>query len=77
MRGHFHKLSDGDRRALLAASDDHEIFKAAYTAEGTLSDATVLAAEQALAKARASLSSLGLDHRRLRATATNMASIWS
>lgn len=33
--------------------------------------------EEAMAKARASLDTMGVDHRHLRATATDMGSVWS
>jgi hypothetical protein len=36
IRGHFHDLDPEQRAALVADADNHEIFKAAYTAEGTL-----------------------------------------
>lgn len=39
-------------------------------------DAEARVVEQALAKATASLEAMGVDHRHLRATATNMASVW-
>lgn len=38
--------------------------------------ANLRAAEIALDRARASLTAMGVDHRHLRATATNMASVW-
>ena len=98
VRGHFHDLSDDARALLLAELDDHDIFKARYTAEGSLTyernlvafsfryearqrddvadDAEARAIETALAKASASLDALGVEHRHLRATATNMASMW-
>lgn len=36
VRGRFHELTDGSRRQLAAAVDEHEIFRSAYTREGTL-----------------------------------------
>jgi hypothetical protein len=36
VRGHFHRLDSEQRENLRAAAGNHEIFKSAYTAEGTL-----------------------------------------
>ncbi len=101
VRGHFHGLDDEQRANLRAAAPDHEIFKSAYTRDGTLtyepnlvafsfryemrepddalSDAEAERAvvDAAMAKARASLDVIGVEHRHLRATATNMANVWS
>ena len=98
VRGHFHDLSDDARALLLAELDDHDIFKASYTADGSFTyernlvafsfryevrerdevtaDAEAGAIELGLAKAAASLDAIGVEHRHLRATATNMASMW-
>ncbi len=35
VRGRFHELTDASRRQLAAAADEHEIFRSAYTTEGT------------------------------------------
>jgi Family of unknown function (DUF6204) len=35
VRGRFHELTDAARRQLAAAVDEHEIFRSAYTSEGT------------------------------------------
>jgi hypothetical protein len=99
VRGHFHDLDSEQRENLLAAAANHDIFKSAYTAAGTLTyepnlvafsfryelrdsdDAPVGAEERvieaAMAKARESLDIMGVDHRHLRATATNMSDVWS
>ncbi len=101
VRGHFHGLDEEQRANLRAAAADHEIFKSAYTRDGTLtyepnlvafsfryemrepddtlSDAEAESAviDAAKAKARASLDVMGVEHRHLRATATNMADVWS
>ena len=98
VRGHFHDLSAPARDRLLAELDDHDIFKARYSAAGSLTyernlvafsfryevrerddaaaDAEARAIEASLAKASASLAELGVEHRHLRATATDMASMW-
>ncbi len=95
-------VSTTSRRAnLRAAAPDHEIFKSAYTREGTLTYEPNLVAfsfryevreaddalsgaeaeraviDAAKAQARASLEVMGVEHRHLRATATNMADVWS
>ena len=36
VRGHFHGLDEEQRANLRAAAPDHEIFKSAYTRDGTL-----------------------------------------
>jgi hypothetical protein len=101
VRGHFHGLDEEQRANLRAAAPDHEIFKSAYTRDGTLtyepnlvafsfryeireaddalSDAEAEHAviDAAKAKSRASLEAMGVDHRHLRATATNMANVWT
>jgi hypothetical protein len=101
VRGHFHGLDEGQRANLRAAAPDHEIFKSAYTRDGTLTYEPNLVAfsfryemrepddalsdaeaergviDAAMAKTRASLEVMGVDHRHLRATATNMANVWS
>lgn len=99
VRGHFHDLDEEQRAVLVAEADNYEIFKSAYTADGTLTyepnlvafsfryemrrsdesaaDAEDRAVEAALAKARAALDVMGVGYRHLRATATDMASIWS
>jgi hypothetical protein len=99
VRGHFHDLDPDARARLLAEADDHEIFKAAYTAAGTMTyepnlvafnfryemrdvsddaiaEVEARLAEAAMTKTRASLEAMGIGHRHLRATATNMASVW-
>lgn len=98
VRGQFHDLSASARQLLLGELDDHDIFKARYTADGSLTyernlvafsfryevrerddvaaDAEGRAIETALSKATASLDALGVEHRHLRATATDMASMW-
>ncbi len=98
VRGHFHELTDAQRRELLAAADDHEIFKAQYTRNGSLTyepnlvafsfryevrvgdddteDPEHWATETAMEKATASFAAMGLGFRHLRATATDMASVW-
>ena len=99
VRGHFHDLDEEQRAVLVAEADNYEIFKSAYTADGTLtyepnlvafsfryemrsSDELAAEAEDrvidaALGKARASLDVMGVGYRHLRATATDMASVWS
>ena len=99
VRGHFHGLDAEQRANLVAAAPNYEIFKSAYTADGTLtyepnlvafsfryeirdSDDSPAGAEDrvievAMAKARASLETMGVDYRHLRATATDMRSVWS
>ncbi len=99
VRGHFHDLDPRQRSILLAEAPNHEIFRSAYTADGTLTYEPNLVAfsfryeirdsddppagaedrviEVAMARTRASLEAMGVDHRHLRATATDMASVWS
>ena len=99
VRGHFHGLDAEQRERLRAAAGDYEIFKAAYTRDGTLTyepnlvafsfryelrdtdyppaEAEARVVEIALAKARESLAIMGVDHRHLRATATDMATVWA
>jgi hypothetical protein len=99
VRGHFHDLDAQQRANLKAQADNYEIFKAAYTADGTLTYEPSLVAfsfryeirdsdespagaedrviEAAMAKARVSLDTMGVDYRHLRATATDMATVWS
>jgi hypothetical protein len=99
VRGHFHDLDAEQRANLVAQADNYEIFKSAYTADGTLTYEPNLVAfsfryeirdaddspagaedrviDAALAKARASLAVMGVDYRHLRATATDMASVWT
>ena len=36
VRGHFHDLDEEQRALLVAEADNYEIFKSAYTADGTL-----------------------------------------
>ena len=98
VRGHFHDLTVEQRDALLAAADDHEIFKARYTREGSLTYEPNLVAfsfryelrvsdddadqpehwatETAMEKATAALGAMGIGFRHLRATTTDMASVW-
>jgi hypothetical protein len=98
VRGHFHDLTDGQRTALLAVAHEHEIFKAAYTREGSLTyepnlvafsfryelrvgddetdNAEAWATETGLENAAASMTAMGLAFRHLRATATDMSSVW-
>ena len=98
VRGHFHDLDDAARALLLAELDDHDIFKASYTADGSFTyesnlvafsfryevrerddvaaDAEARAIELGLEKAATSLEAISVGHRHLRATATNMASMW-
>jgi hypothetical protein len=98
VRGHFHGLTDDQRAALLATAEDHEIFKARYTRDGSLTyepnlvafsfryevrvgdddsdDPEHWATETAMEKATASLGAMGIGFRHLRATATDMASVW-
>jgi hypothetical protein len=99
VRGHFHGLDAEQRANLVAAAPNHDIFKSAYTAAGTLTyepnlvafsfryemrdseDPPSGAADRvialAVAKAIASLDTMGVDHRHLRATATDMSTVWS
>jgi hypothetical protein len=101
VRGHFHGLDDEQRANLRAAAPDYEIFKSAYTRDGTLTyepnlvafsfryelrdadetlseaEAQVAVSEVAMEKARESLAAMGVDHRHLRTTVTNMANVWS
>jgi hypothetical protein len=99
VRGHFHGLDAEQRANLVAEAPNYEIFKAAYTTDGTLTYEPNLVAfsfryevrdsedppdraedrviEVAVAKTRASLDAMGVDYRHLRATATDMATVWS
>jgi hypothetical protein len=99
VRGHFQGLDAEQRTNLVAEAPNYDIFKSAYTANGTLTYEPNLVAfsfryevrdsddapegaerrviEVAVAKARASLDAMGVDYRHLRATATDMATVWS
>jgi hypothetical protein len=100
VRGHFDRLDDGQRAVLLAEAENYEIFKSAYTADGTLTYEPNLVAfsfryelrdsgdddvataearvvEAAMTKARASLAVMAVDYKHLRASATNMADVWT
>ncbi len=101
VRGHFHGLDEEQRTNLRAAAPDYEIFKSAYTREGTLSyepnlvafsfryelrdtdaslteaEAETAVSEAAMERARRSLAEMGVGHRHLRSTTTNMANVWS
>jgi hypothetical protein len=101
VRGAFDGLSDERRGVLRDALADHEIFRAAYTADGTLTYEANLhafsyrfevrlrtepgddpdrarqdAIDVAMGKAAAHLDASGLGHKHLRATATDMATLW-
>lgn len=101
VRGQFADLDDDTRQRLLAEADEHDVFRSAFTADGTFTYDTRLVAfnlryetrvpdaatenggdpqEAAvtLARERAStwLTSVGLGHKHLRATATDMATMW-
>jgi len=99
VRGHFHGLDAEQRANLVAEAPNYDIFRSAFTADGTLTYEPNLVAfsfryevrdsddppagaedrviEAAVAKARASLDAMGVDYRHLRATATDMATVWS
>ncbi len=101
VRGHFYDLDPDQRSALLAATEDHTIFKSAFTPDGTFTyeanlvafnfryecriqddqanghDPEALAIDESLGRARDSLAGWGIEHRHLRATAADMASMWT
>jgi hypothetical protein len=104
VRGQFADLTDEQRAALLAEADDHEIFRAAYTADGTFTyernlvayqfryevrlddegggggSPTAEAADPAeigRARAEEQMATWGLGTKHVRATATDMSTLWS
>lgn len=101
VRGQFADLDDDTRDRLLAEAPDHDIFRSAFTADGTFTYDTRLVAfnlryetrvpdaaiedgtdpqqaaiAQALERAATWLTSVGLGHKHLRATAADMAAMW-
>jgi len=94
VRGHFDGLTEDQRRALLAESDDHDYLRSAFTADGTFTYDRRLVAFNlryevrvdeegddpvavGLDHARSDLASWGLRAKHLRATAVDMADVWS
>ncbi len=95
VRGRFHELTESSRSALVASLDDHDVSRAAFTQEGTLTyDAQVdafslryeirigqdqpteVATALGLHEAEAFLGIMGIGHKGLRATATDMSDAW-
>lgn len=99
VRGHFADLDDDTRARLLAEAADHDIFRSAFTADGTFTyddrlvafnvryeirvpdaddadDAEAAAVDVAIERTTRWLTSVGIGHKHLRATATDMTSVW-
>ena len=99
VRGQFAELDPETRERLVAEASDHDIFKSAFTTEGTFTydpalvwfnlryetrvaddhagtDPIAAAVAQAIERATAWLTNVGIAHKHVRATATDMASMW-
>lgn len=100
VRGQFADLDEPTRERLLREAPEHDIFRSAFTTEGTFTydtrlvafnlryevrvaedpagddDSQAVALARSLDRAAAWLATVGLGHRHLRATATDMAAMW-
>lgn len=99
VRGQFTDLDQETRDRLVAEAPEHDIFKSAFTTDGTFTydpslvsfnvryetrvadshpgtDPGSAAVAMAIERASSWLSSVGIGHKHVRATATDMASMW-
>jgi len=99
VRGHFDGLDENMRGRLLAEAGEHEIYRSAFTADGTFTyddrlvafnvryeirvpddddtgDPEAAVVDLAIDRTTRWLTSVGIGHKHLRATATDMTSAW-
>lgn len=92
VRGRFRDLTDEARRHLVAEQPEHDVFRSAYTPEGTFTyDERVLffnlryevragtadaASDRALAEATTFLRTMRFDHGDLKATTADLTAVW-